>query len=176
MNNMLAHDSEGVLRVTGKPIVNTKTLSKYIADDVRVVTIDGKKYIHPVFSKESAPLKLFELKNWEIMNKKDNTEVKVTESNIVGLDKLKVTPDTDTFNILLITYLKEMSNGRILTTNQKRLKHLLSILEKKPESPISWKYVDDLLKYVDSNKGLFFKWMGEEKGKSVLNKYVNFNK
>ena len=98
------------------------------------------------------------------------------EYNEDGSLKLKDTAIINVKTFSKYVYLKEKSGGNIYTTNQKRVKHLVSILKKKPDVPLAWKYTEDLLQYVSSNKELFFKWMSEDRGKNIFDKYVNFNK
>ena len=172
---MLEYNEDGSLKLKDTAIINVKTFSKYLSDDVMVEIVDDKKYIKPKYSKAIDPIPLFELENWEVFDKK-NEPIKVVDGHMVKLSPLRITPETDIFNIMLIVYLKEKSDGNIYTTNQKRVKHLVLILKKKPDVPLAWKYTEDLLQYVSSNKELFFKWMSEDRGKNIFDKYVNFNK
>ena len=172
---MLEYNEDGTLVLKDTPIINTKTYSKYLSDDLLVEDIEGIKYIKPKYSKAIGAIPLFELENWEIFDKK-NEPIRVLDGHMVKLSGLRITPETDIFNILLIVYLKEKSGGNIYTTNQKRVKHLISILKKKPDVPLAWKYTEDLLQYISSSKELFFKWMSEDRGKNIFDKYANFNK
>lgn len=172
---MLEYNEDGTLVLKDTPIINTKTYSKYLSDDLLVEDIEGIKYIKPKYSKVIGAIPLFELDNWEIFDKK-NEPIRVLDGHMVKLSGLRITPETDIFNILLIVYLKEKSGGNIYTTNQKRVKHLISILKKKPDVPLAWKYTEDLLQYISSSKELFFKWMSEDRGKNIFDKYANFNK
>ena len=119
-------------------------------------------------------IKHFEVENWEKLTKKPS-EIKLTEKNDIDID-ISITSNMDTFNMLLLTYIKEMSNGRIITTNPNRLKHLLSILDKKRDTAMSWKYVDELLLFVTSSKELFFKWMVDNGERLVFNNILRLNK
>ena len=172
---MLEYNEDGTLVLKNTPIINTKTYSKYLSDDLLVVDEDGKKYIKPKYSKAVGSIPLFELENWKVFDK-EKEPTRIVDGHMVRLSSLRITPETDIFNILLIVYLKEKSGGNIYTTNQKRVKHLISILKKKPEIPLAWKYTEDLLLYVSSSKELFFKWMSEDRGKNIFDKYANFNK
>ena len=172
---MLEYNEDGTLVLKNTPIINTKTYSKYLSDDLLVEDEDGKKYIKPKYSKAVGPIPLFELENWKVFDK-EKEPTRIVDGHMVRLSSLRITPETDIFNILLIVYLKEKSGGNIYTTNQKRVKHLISILKKKPETPLAWKYTEDLLLYVSSSKELFFKWMSEDRGKNIFDKYANFNK
>ena len=144
---MLEYNEDGTLVLKNTPIINTKTYSKYLSDDLLVEDEDGKKYIKPKYSKAVGPIPLFELENWKVFDK-EKEPTRIVDGHMVRLSSLRITPETDIFNILLIVYLKEKSGGNIYTTNQKRVKHLISILKKKPEIPLAWKYTEDLLLYV----------------------------
>lgn len=163
---------DGKLDLIDTPIANKVTNSKYLSDDVIVVEHNGVPWIKPKYSTNDNLIKYFQLENWEPMEKKE-PEIMISDKNVVNLSKLKITSKTDTFNILLITYIKEVTDGQILTTNTKRLKHLISILEKKPEIPLPWKYVEDLLKYISSDKDVFFQWLMTDNGKNTFTKYIN---
>lgn len=173
---MINYDKNGNI-TRPKPnvaLINKITGSRYLVSDLSVVDVDGQKYIHPKYSNKPAPLQHFGIENWEKFVAKIPT-LTISERNSVSLEDLKITSDTDTFNILLIAYLKEMSKDRIITTNPKRLKDLLAILRKKPEVPFPWKYVEEILEYVTSNKDLFFAYLMKDEGKVLFNRYINLN-
>ena len=165
---MLEHENGKLL--TDQTIYNKKTYAMYHPKDVKVIEVKGQFHIVPIYHEKKIN-KFSEISNWSIKEKKEPA-LKITEKNIVKLDKLNITYVTDSFNILLITYIKEMSGGSIVTTNQKRLKHLISILVKSPGTPLPWKYVDDLLSYVSSTKEMFLTWIGEGHGKEVQSKNI----
>lgn len=170
---MIEYNEEGKLLLQNTPIVNTKTQSKYISDDMEVVDIDGEKYLNSKYSFNKVPPKIFKLENWEVLTQKEPSEINVLERNIVSLNKLKITPETNSFNIMLIMYLKEMApNNSLITTNATRLKHLLNKLINFPDDPISWKFTIELLEYVSSNMDMFLQWMSGEKAQGILNKYL----
>lgn len=152
-----------------KSIMNTKTYAKYHPNDVEVIEYESEVYIKPKYMDKINKLNV--LSNWIEFNEKEPT-LKITERNIVTLDKLIITHNTDAFNVLLITYLKEMSGGSIITTNQKHLKGILSKLEKRNDAPLPWKYVSDLLQYVQSNIDLFMIWIGEGNGTKIKNRKI----
>ena len=153
-------------------IRNKTTGSKYLTGDLRVVLHNGVEYLHPIYSTKIPPIQYFEIDNWEKFKEKQNSSVTITERNNVSLSQLKITHDTDTFNILLITYLKHISNERIITTNPKRLKNIIAILKKSPHVPLPWKYVDEILEFAKSNKESFFNFLMKDEGRNLFNKFI----
>lgn len=165
---MLEHENGKLL--TDQTIYNKKTYAMYHPKDVKVIEVKGQFHIVPIYHEKKIN-KFSEISNWAIKEKKEPA-LKITEKNIVKLDQLKITYVTHVWNILLIAYLKETSGGAIVTTNQKRLKHLISILVKRPDQPLPWKYVTDLLSYVSSTDDMFLDWVGDGHGKEVRNKNI----
>ena len=58
---MLEYNEEGKLILQNTPIVNIKTQSKYISDDMEVIDIDGEKYLNSKYSFNKIPPKVFKL-------------------------------------------------------------------------------------------------------------------
>lgn len=141
-----------------KIIVNKITNSKYPINQVEVKEHDGKSFIHSKTS-NNFPIKFFEVDNWEYLNIQEDISIKSFSTQVVSLDRLKILPETDTWNALVITYVKEVSGGNILTSDVKKLKNLLSTLEKKHDVPYPWNKVEAILEFVSSNKLAFLKWL-----------------
>lgn len=171
---MFEYTDEGIIIKPSEEelIVNKITKSRYLVRDCKVVESNNKFYIHPIYSNKKIPIQYFELENWEIF-KSIHAEIVLSDKHLVTLDNLKINNLTDSFNILLITYLKEVCGGSIMTTNPKIVKHILSILRKKPELPLPWKYVDEILEFATSSKTMFFQWLIKVDNELIFNEYFN---
>ena len=169
---MIKYNEDGTLVAKGKSIVNIKTKSKYLSDDLVVVDIDGVKYLKSRYSNNTPP-KLFILENWKEVKHKDKSNITISDKHVVELDKLKITSETHSVNIMLITYIKSMTrNDTLITTNVGRLKTIIKKLIDSPETPLGWKYIEELLEYVSSNVDMFLAWLSGDKAKGILNKYI----
>ena len=160
-------------------IMNIKTGNFLSASDVDVVDVNGTKFLRSIYVPDKQkPNKHWELDNWVVLTEKERRQIIIPEigndKHAITISDMKIIAGMDAVNILLILYLKDQlgEDGSIITREQRKVKNILTFIRDKPEQPLSWKHIENLLGYISRTKEHFLQWMGSEEGRLGFSNYI----